>query len=465
MRTTRFITLLFLVGSIAFFFVPEFRDGLRMPILGWSLTHTFGWLIRTGTISPSALEEAARRAEQQKDARTLAFVALHSSNEQERNRLAEHAVALDRGLSWIYISLYSQAHRTEADNSRLDAVVKRLETWDAANAVPYLLEGELVADRRGRSFPTLKDLDVLAQETAWREAMGKAFAAPQYNSYNRERFELERTWLRANRLDRPPVVLLSVASYPIPNLRNIRMYAELLVKKFAKEAEQAGRLPEAAGTYWTVAHMGERLRLRGGSLIEQLIGGALQRMAYERLAPLLRKMGSADAAATIEYTLGEMRWSEDARTGEDPLARSSNYNWAALTVHAFAGLVVVFGLFTALTVLYVNLKRWVRTEKKGRIYQFLTVAENYSPILLFLACVGLFFSYYPFAQNFQYYMTAGGQPRDFEPLFFNVLPAPGIVPGHVVLPLGNPFVPYVWYALAGLVVAIVLALSVPRRAS
>ena len=61
-------------------------------------------------------------------------------------------------------------------------------------------------------------------------------------------------------------------------------------------------------------------------------------------------------------------------------------------------------------------------------------------------------------------MSAPGRIHDLEPLFFNTIPAPGIVPGQLVLPLGNPFVPYAWYALAGLVVAVLIVLPVRRRA-
>jgi hypothetical protein len=33
MRKTRFMTMLFLVWAIAFFFVPDFRQGLQVPLL------------------------------------------------------------------------------------------------------------------------------------------------------------------------------------------------------------------------------------------------------------------------------------------------------------------------------------------------------------------------------------------------------------------------------------------------
>lgn len=75
MRQTRFMSLLFLVWSIGFFFVPEFRQGLQLPVL----LFTFG-----ESLPAEVLDKATRAAKQKGDARTLAFAALHAANESER---------------------------------------------------------------------------------------------------------------------------------------------------------------------------------------------------------------------------------------------------------------------------------------------------------------------------------------------------------------------------------------------
>lgn len=179
---------------------------------------------------------------------------------------------------------------------------------------------------------------------------------------------------------------------------------------------------------------------------------AVQFDAYDRLVPLLGQMNRADEAATTDYARVQMRQQLATLMGRDPLAQTSNYNWAALMVNLFAGLIIIFGSFTLLTMGYINAKRWVRPEKKGRIFQLLTVAENHVPILFFLACLGLYISYYPFAQNLHYYLTATGNIRDLEPLWYNVYPTFGMRPGHQVLNFEDPFRPYGFYAVAGLII-------------
>ena len=466
MRKTRFMSMLFLVWSIAFFFVPDFRQGLQGPIFTLGPEGDASWLEFAGTIPPKKLAEAARVAEQQRDARTLAFVALHAPTVQEGLRWADQAVAIDPNMTWVYLSLILPALDIKQNPPDVHALAVRLEKWDPDNAVPYFFEGTEISRRKNIELsPVLPaGLEAAAKETEWCQAMQKGYAAPRYDDYFGRRFGLERAWLEQNHLDKPAIVLLSTATYPIPNLFQIRHYANLLVEKYGKEAEEAGHLPQALGYYWTAEHMAERMRLSSGSLIEKLIAVAVQKIANKRLVPALRKAGQTDAAAALE--MGEQQLDQQLATlrGKDPLSQSVNYNWAALIVEIFAGLVAVFGALTVVCLVYVNAKRWVRPEVKGRLFQLLTVAENYMPVLLFLACAGLYLSYYPYAQNFHHYMTATGEIHDFEPLFFNVFPNYGGMPGQSALPIGNPFRPYAWYALVGLILAVLAAIPYHRRA-
>ncbi len=466
MRRTRFMSLLFLVWTITFLIISDFRQGLQSAFLGLNLWKHTELIERWGTLPRATLEEAARRAEQApRDARTLAFVAMHAGDAQERMRLADEAVAIDPGLTWVYSSVFAFVQEPGHFNPELEPLVARLEAWDKENAFPYLLEAELVHARRASEFPQFANLDLLAKETEWRSAMQKAFTAPRYDDYAAKRFELERTWLHQRDLDTPAVVVWSCASYPIPSLLNLRLYLNLLLKKLGKEAEGAGRLEEATGYYWTGAHMGERLQTRGVTLIEQFMGATLQTESYARLIPLLRRSGRNEEATTLENIQRDVGEHLDTARGKDPIAHSSNYNWASLMVSLLAAFVIVFGLLTALCMVYVNLKRWVRPEIKGPVYQAITVAENYASMLLFLACLGLYVAYYPYARNFHYYMTTTGDIHNLEPIFYNVLPAYDILPGNLSLTIGSPFRPYIWFALGGLVIVGVVLWVLGRRGS
>lgn len=471
MRRTRFMTLLFLVLSGAFFLIPEFRQGLHGPLVSLvSRAELWGWLESAGKLSSEKLAELRRAGE--RDARALAFVALHLpwENWQESARLADQAVTLDPQLTWIYGNLASRqrsAWQMPEVAGAAEEWIMRLQKWDSGNAVPYLLQAEWIYETQGlRRYrgAMKKELEALAKEAAWRAAMEKAFAAPRYDSYGLRRFELERTVLRQHGLARPSVVLWSLANYPLPHLSNITHYSNLLVLKLGDEAAQARRFPEALDHYWRVAHFGERMQVQGRSLVEKLTARDLQVLGYERLLPLLRQMGRTDEATTVAYALEQLHAQMAIASGKDPLAQSSNYNWAVLMVQMLAVLVAVFGTFTALCTGYVNAKRWIRPEKKGKLYQFLTVAENYAPILLFFACLGFYVHYYPYAQNFEHYMTARGEIHDFEPLWFNAFPTFGGPPGRLALPIRNPFLPYVWYALGGVGVVAGLGALLRRRA-
>lgn len=465
MRVTRFMTFLFLFLSASFFLAPEFRQGLSAPVFAGAFAGgQWNWLMRAGRIPASRVDSLARQAEERHDARLLAFASLHQEDLRRRFQLAERAAGIDASFTWVVWSPGALRNLNAAEVSR---AAKRLQTWDPGNAIGFLCEAERIFDARKLGSlwaePGKRVLQ-LAGETEWRAVMAKAFAAPRYDAYVQKRFDLERSVLREQKMDRPATMLLSVAATPLPNLLNVRQYARLLTE-LGIQAESDGRPAEAIANYWQVAHFGGRLQLNGVSPIEKMVARSLQQMAYERLIPALGKQGRADEAMTLQYILEELRIEREIQLGQDPLAQSSNYNWSALLVHIFAGLVIVFGVFTAGTFVYVNIKRRFRREQLGRLYQFLTIAENYAPLLLFLACLGLYVTNFPYAQNFNYYMTAHGKINDLDPFIYNVFPAYFAYPGHTQLGLVNPFRPLAWYAVAAIALAALSAYLTQRRAT
>lgn len=477
MRRTRFMTWSFLVLSLAFFLVRDFRFALEAPLANYWYTTRFSLAsLLEGPPKPSHLErlytlkryasseklqalaeEAARRG----DSNFVAFAALNLPPKKNVLELADKAVEGDANLTWIYLPLVlrlsSPAPGEEAAEVQRDALqrrIQRLETFDPENAAPHLLNAQLIRVSRGKAWPSgptasSEFLNALARESEWGKEMEAAFASPRYDTYNVREFELTRRILRERGWDHP-VVMVTVRglAYEIA-LLDVRNYTNLLVLKFGTEAEASGRLKEALGYYWQAAQFGNRMRLQSSNLIQQLMAQACQLIAYRRLAPALRKAGEEEQARMLEILDNQIL--RDMRRLRAPLARTSNYEWSVLLVNLCAGLVAVFFLNTMAVVLYVNAKLWIRKEKKGRLYETLTTAENYLPILLFLSCGALYLSFAPFGRNYAYYLTTEERVEVLpETLFANIYPLWTSYPGGE-LGIQNPFEDYVPFALAGIV--------------
>lgn len=453
MRRTRFMSLFFLVLSAAFFFTPQFRQAIMQPLVGEFDTRWARWAVP----SDATVRQWAQQAEAERDAPTLAFVATRHPERAEAKRLADLAVEIDPEFTWIYVSLYSR--RSE---ERTLEIAQKLQAFDPENAVGYLMEGqvylETTPELKDTSFPPAEDQAAqLLKYKEWSSAMARAYAAPRYDAYTIRRFRLEREIMQQKGVATPIHMAASVLTYPVPDLRNLRMYANSLVAA-GREAEAAGRHSEALERYWTAAHFGERMQLAATSYIEQLIGIAVQRIAYPPLAGLLRQTGRHHEAATVDFAATASLRVADTFAGKDPLTQTSNASWHMLIYTMCLGSMVVFGLLTALSIAYVNLKRWVRPQHKGRLYTAVTVAENYLPLVFFISCWAVFAAYYPYARNFEHYMTTPGQVRNLELVLTNALLLPIALPGGQQIPIGNPFMPYAWYAGVGLLVLVLVSL-------
>lgn len=410
--------------ALAFFFVQDFRWALQMPYL----EAKSDW--ESEGIPQDQLQALAERAKQNRDAQSLAFVALHVAGDQDA-ALADQAVAMDPSLTWIY---YGMAHRHLAADRKQPAFAPTLKEWtaklqafDPQNAVPYLLEAELLRDQ-AKKFPDLyspftpEKGEAIRDQADWVAAMEKAYSAPRYDSYVVRRFHLERKVLLANGWARPERLLVYVSAYPIPHLLNIRSYANYKVRYLAPQAEAEKHHDQALRHYYSVAFFGQRMQVEGGTLIEQLIGGAVDRIAAEPLETELRKAGQNDQAELVAFSYRRFRREHPESSRRDPFANSSNQLWAIQLAHISAFLVVFFVGATLLCALYLNAKRWIRVEKRGRIFQFVTGAVNYLAVLVFVSCLTLFLVNVPYFTNFHYYMQATGEIRSFEPVFTNVYP-------------------------------------------
>jgi hypothetical protein len=415
--------------SLAFFFVQDFRWGLQIPY--WEATTGLRWDLPA--FSQESLLALAERARQSHDARSLAFVALQIGPDRDV-AFADQAVAMDPSLTWIY---YGVANRHRDDHgwkqpafaATLKGWIAKLQAFDPQNAVPYLLEAEAIRDRTEK-FPDLYPPftpdkgDAVAKQAGWLAAMEKAFTSPQYDGYAARRFDLDRTVLKANGWARPDRMVLASATHPIPNLLNVRGYANYKVKYLALEAERAKHHDQAMRQLFQTALFGQRMQVEGSTLIEQLIGVSVDRIASEPLEAELKKAGQADQAELVAFSFRRFRRDHHEASHRDPLAVSSNQSWAILAAHISAFAVVFFAAATLLCALYLNAKRWIRVQTRGHIFQFVTGAVNYLAVLLFVSCLVLFLVCLPYFVNFRHYMDAPGEIRNLEPMFMNSYPFP-----------------------------------------
>jgi hypothetical protein len=384
------------------------------------------------------LKELVRTAERRRDADGIAVAAMHSEDPKEGQRLADEAVTLDPQLTWVYYSLAI----SNANSPTVGRWTARLQAWDPDNAIPYLLQAQDALPRRGMT------LDELNEERPWRVSMEKAFSALRYDSYVDRRFALERKVFRQYGLDQPFFEILSVAGYPIPSLLGLNLYGDLVMTKLGREAEEAGRLQDALSYYWTVAHFGERMQLGGATDLEKLMATSLQTEAYERLAPLLRKHGRAEEAATVDYARQQLHQLELTFRQRHRAPLTTGRFWNSVQVNFFLWLVVAAAAVTFLSFAYVGIQQLIRPLREGALGRFLRAGHYYAPILLFLGCLGLYLSYFPFAQAFAQAVDPRGLVETVGSLWLAMSPYTADL-GVELTPLRQLFWPYYGYALIG----------------
>jgi hypothetical protein len=99
-KHSRSATTVVLLAAVTLLFLPMGREAARTVEASWR-----GFI--PSRRDRQDLEELAAKAEQEKDARTLGFVALTYPDADRGTHFADEAVKLDPSLMWIYASRYS----------------------------------------------------------------------------------------------------------------------------------------------------------------------------------------------------------------------------------------------------------------------------------------------------------------------------------------------------------------------
>src|SRR5271169_2959529 len=176
-RRSRLFTAAVLAAAVLLLILPEGREAVRTVGSSWRDFQ------QTGS-DQRKLDELATRAEKEKDAGTLAFVALSTDDSKRASDLIEQAVSLDPQYLWAYAA----ANRRIGAGSRRTDWPAQLQAADPGNAVPNLFAADSLAEAHLHAIamhtaPIGVEEKLLASDAKWCALMELAFAAPRYDSY------------------------------------------------------------------------------------------------------------------------------------------------------------------------------------------------------------------------------------------------------------------------------------------
>lgn len=369
------------------------------------------WNFSRSYLSPAQLQKMGHEAEQNHDATTLAFVAMHlPENSSEKVRWADLAVSLDPSLTWVYFQMADTRNRSVAGFSER---VARLQKWDPDNAVPYLMEAEQSFDSFA-SMPnggpamwlTSRDYQEHATEIAkhpeWTSIMEKALRARHFNDYQSERFNLNLAVQRKFGINRPVDLTFSTYAARIPNLANVRSYTRWIVYQ-GTQREAAGDNSGAAENYWRAAHFAQRMQLESGpDGIERLMSFSILQNSFEKLKNLYEKTGRPDEARYAAFELENGKAAVVAfRENNWRLAEATSLpSWSALMIQISSLLILVAALFSCVSIIWLALRVGGVAESRLASHRIACAVGRTSPVML-VFLLGIFYAnYFPYFRAF-----------------------------------------------------------------
>ena len=413
-KRSRAFTAAVVAGAALLLALPEGREAIRTVQASWE-----NYQYQRIDSDPRSLEKLAARAEKEKDASTLAFVALSTVDAKRAEALTERAVALDLQFIWVYGSGDGGQDHDPLREERL----ARLQAADPDNAVPYLLAAYQVAgpDVEKRYLghgPKDADFEAAASNAKWMELMESAFREPRYDSYFDKHCQLTRAvWSREKNLS-PIVVLSGLWAHAIPNLLDLRIFAEVKIHE-AQKARAAGDLKRAESLLNQVDAFGVRMADGSETDIEKLIAWALSQEADKELAVLYSSEGRTEDESRMTGRLDQMEERfKEKRLANNSLrgARTRSFRRKAMLVEGFGVLCVIaaFGALAGILMLELWPRRVQGTKTIWR--RAACGAADYAPGILLVACGAFLVSFLPFQRVFEEYRASKSALSDREPL-------------------------------------------------
>jgi hypothetical protein len=397
------VTAVLLFLAVTSFALPGMRQGMVAVFDTWNFSRSY--------LSSAQIQKMGHEAEKNRDATTLAFVAMRLPEATpDRVRWADLAVSLDPSLTWVYFQMADTRNHSVAGFSER---VARLQKWDPDNAVPYLME----ADQSFDSFASMPNggpamwvssrdyrehATEIAKHPEWTAVMEKAFRAPHFNDYQNERFNLNLAAQRKFGINRPVDLVLSTMAARIPNLLNVRSYSTWLTYLGAQR-EAVGDNSGAAENYWRAAHFGQRMQLESRpDGIEFLISNSILKSSFEKLNNLYERTGRADESKYAAFELENAKAATVAfRENNWRLAEATSLpTWSALMIHVSSVLILVTALLSCVTVAWLALRVGGVAESQLASHRRACAISRIAPVLLVFS-LGLFYAnYFPYLRAF-----------------------------------------------------------------
>jgi hypothetical protein len=275
------------VASLLFFVAPVFRQAFQVSLAQWHDVLHVKSRFNYGESDP-ALDALAKKAEQNRDAEALAFVAARHPNEVQRIRLADEAVHLDPNFTWVY-AINGALGLSSSGTERLST----LKQWDPQNALPHLFAAQKigVTVTHSKEFPFGK----VEESPSWEKEMAAAFESPKLDTYLERQKQLDHRVLSRYRLDDPFQAASNENWYGFPSygIWYCHLYAESLLES-GHALESLGDRKAAFEKYSEVARFGQMMSI--DDELTFFMSKPLKE-AYSRLGALSQTEGNNAAAA------------------------------------------------------------------------------------------------------------------------------------------------------------------------
>lgn len=454
-KHSRLATAVVLLAAVTLLFLPMGREAVRTVKASWR-----GFLPSQG--DRQDMEKLAAKAEKEKDAQMLGFVALTYPDADRAVHFADEAVKLDPSLMWIYAIRY--AYCCNIDLAPAAERLKKLKSYDPDNAAVYLanasVEGEPLAEKAFRATGTSwKPLgDVLAGNNEWMKDMEAAFHAPNYDSYLARHEELVREgWRKAPGLT-PGAIAIGLWSYNMPNAGQIQAYAELRVRE-ALHAGATGKVKEAESTLAEITTFGRRMSDPDATPFQQMVGLGVMKRGLEGYEKLYSASGRTSEAAKVAAQLREVISTTEARVHSYMGRRDGIVNglrWKAVALQTAAILLLLLAMAIGLSLLVLESSAAIGRSSRGWWRRVACKLVDYGPAAFLVTGVAFLWSFRPVATFFEQYRSGELKSAEVLGLFWELF-----VLGH-----GNPamyfYDPYHQWLLATIVLAGIAVFVVVR---